>query len=542
MKTLHLIYHVALADFYERARRFSFLLTLAAVIGLGILVFNGSVVFQLRSVSPDPYAPVYQGEPNSAWIGTMTVLATNTFLMLFGFYLVSDCIKRDIHTGVGQIIATTPVSRGTYLVGKWISNFAVLSVMEVILAVAAVIMVLLQSEAALDLAALLMPFLTVAFPAMAFTAALAVIFETVPWLRGAVGNIVFFFLWMGIGVVSISMVDKYLPINDPLGFNVFYASLHESAQAAFPNDMISGFGTGITAVTQIKRFSWPGLAWSAGIVGSQWLWAVVSPGLILLSALWFTRFDPSREGHRHAKRKTAAGEEDEAFTPRKGGLHTILHVLATPASRLAQLVDLSPLIAKIAQASPFLGVLFAELRLLLKGRRWWWWLITIGLNIAIIFSPFSTLKEYVLPVAWLWLLPVVAQMGSRERMNNTYQMVFSSTRPVLRQLPAAWLAGILSTGLLVIAGAVVFLINRDLIALAGWAGAVIFVPTLALALGVFSSGNRLFEIAYVIWWYCGPMQKIPGIDFTSGSPQVYLMAAGGLLLLSAYWRGRQVRA
>lgn len=542
MKTLRLIYHVALADFYERARRFSFLLTLAAVIGMGMLVFNGSIVFQLRPVSPDVHAPAYQGVSDSAWIGTMTVLATNTFLLLFGFYLVSDCIKRDIHTGVGQIIATTPVSRGTYLVGKWISNFTVLSVMELILAVAAVIMVLLKSEAALSLGQLLMPFLAAALPAMAFTAALAVIFETVPWLRGAVGNIVFFFLWMGIAMASMSMTDAHLPINDPLGFNVFYASLHESAQAAFPNDMISGIGTGIFTASPIKHFSWPGLAWSAGIVGSQWLWVVVSLGLILLSALWFTRFDPSREGHRRAKRKTATGEEDKDLTPRKDGLHTVLRVFATPASRLAQLVDLSPLISKLAQASPFLGVLFAELRMLLKGRRWWWWLITIGLNIAIIFSPFSALKEYVLPVAWLWLLPVLAQMGSRERKNNTYQMVFSSTHPVLRQLPAAWLAGILSTAFLVIAGAVVFLINRDLFALAGWAGAVIFIPTLALALGVFSSGNRLFEIVYVIWWYCGPMQKIPGIDFTNGAPQVYLLAAAGLLLLSAFWRGRQVRA
>ena len=118
----------------------------------------------------------------------MTVLVTNSFLGLFGFYLVSDCIERDIRTGVGQIIATTPVRRATYLIGKWISNFVVLLVLELILAVAAAIMVLLKREAALDLGALLMPFLAVALPYMALIAALAVVFETVPWLRGALGN------------------------------------------------------------------------------------------------------------------------------------------------------------------------------------------------------------------------------------------------------------------------------------------------------------------------------------------------------------------
>jgi hypothetical protein len=105
----------------------------------------------------------------------------------------------------------------------------------------------------------------------------------------------------------------------------------------------------------------------------------------------------------------------------------------------------------------------------------------------------------------------------------------------------AWLAGVLATALLVLAGAVVFLSNGDLSGLAGWAGAVVFVPTLALALGVFSSGNRVFEVVYVIWWYIGPLQKMRGMDFTSGAPQVYLLAAAGLLLLASYWRGRQVR-
>jgi len=132
-------------------------------------------------------------------------------------------------------------------------------------------------------------------------------------------------------------------------------------------------------------------------------------------------------------------------------------------------------------------------------------------------------------------------MGNRERKNNTSQMVFASARPVLRQLPAGWLAGVLATGLMVISGAVFFISNGDLPGLAGWVGAVLFVPSLALVLGVFSSGNRVFEVVYLLWWYIGPFQKSQGMDFTTGAPQIYLLAAVGLLFLSMYWRGRQVR-
>lgn len=146
MNTLNVVYHLALADFYERARRFSFLLTLAAVIFMGILVNNGTLFLSLGSTDPNLRQLSYRGEFNSAWIGTMTVLVLNFSLGLFGFYLVSDCIKRDIRTGVGQIIATTPVSRVQYMIGKWISNCLVFYVLVLILAAAATIMVLFQGD------------------------------------------------------------------------------------------------------------------------------------------------------------------------------------------------------------------------------------------------------------------------------------------------------------------------------------------------------------------------------------------------------------
>jgi len=103
------------------------------------------------------------------------------------------------------------------------------------------------------------------------------------------------------------------------------------------------------------------------------------------------------------------------------------------------------------------------------------------------------------------------------------------------------LAGVLVTALFGIAGTMAFLLNGDLPGLAGWIGAVFFIPTLALALGVFSSGGRVFEVAYLFLWYMGPYQKVPVFDFVTGAPQVFLLVSAGLLLLSGYWRGRQVR-
>jgi hypothetical protein len=289
-----------------------------------------------------------------------------------------------------------------------------------------------------------------------------------------------------------------------------------------------GFENFNLAGSQIKVFNWTGVDWTPGIVVGQWFWALCGLGLILLSALWFARFDPSKEGLLRPRVKPGEAKEGQSAAPRQKALR-----LALPS--------FSPLVSRLAQVNTFLGVLFTELRMLFNGRRWWWWAITAGLNIAILSSPLSMTQQFLLPCAFLWPLAIWSEMGNRERKHNTSQIVFSSARPVLRQLPAAWLAGVLATALLVIGGAVLFLSNGDLPGLAGWAGAVVFIPSLALALGVFSSSSRAFEVVYVLWWYIGPMSKNSRLDFTAGLPHVYLLAAAGLLLLSACWRGRQVR-
>ena len=139
MNTLRILYHIARADFLERIRRYSFLLMLGLVVWIGYLSASGQ--FNM-SVSSD-----YLGILNSAWVGgTMTVTVTTT-LSLVGFYIVKGSVNRDYVTGVGQIMATTPLSRSAYMLGKWLSNFAVLGITILIVMAEGIAMNLLASTA-----------------------------------------------------------------------------------------------------------------------------------------------------------------------------------------------------------------------------------------------------------------------------------------------------------------------------------------------------------------------------------------------------------
>src|SRR5215468_6894297 len=192
-----LIGAIALADFLERVRRHSFLVTLLFAVFLGYCAATGKIYIRLDD---------YRGLYTSAWIGTMVAMVVGCFVSLIGFYIVKNAVDRDRITGVGEILATTPMSRAAYMLGKLLSNFAILASITVVLALCAVVMFFLVGEDPhFDGVALLSPFLLLAAPGMALVAAAALFFETVPLLRGGVGNVIWFFVWsIGIGLPALS--------------------------------------------------------------------------------------------------------------------------------------------------------------------------------------------------------------------------------------------------------------------------------------------------------------------------------------------------
>ena len=99
---MNALYHIVRADCLERTRRYSFLVMLGLVLYLGYSVNIGQITLRLES---------YRGVFNSAWVGSMMTLVVNFLLGWFGFYLIKNSIARDYETGVGQIMATTPLSR-----------------------------------------------------------------------------------------------------------------------------------------------------------------------------------------------------------------------------------------------------------------------------------------------------------------------------------------------------------------------------------------------------------------------------------------------
>lgn len=495
MSRFRVLWHLLRADFLERVRRYSFLLTLAFAVWIGWTVAAGHMRLWIGDA---------RGIYNSAWIGTTMALVMNTFLTLAGFYIVKNAVDRDRRTGVGQILATTPMTRPLYVLGKAMSNLAVLSAMVVVLMGAAVAAQLLAGEETrVNPGALLSPFILLVLPAMALVAAIAVLFEALPWLRGGFGNIVWFFVW------TASMPGAILANGapDPVGIGVVYRALQQAAAAALgPADR--GISLGVIIRDKPPQiFRWEGLEWNAELVLGRLLWVAVALGISLLAALFFDRFDPARGRVREPRRKQIA--------PANGGTEDT----RLPLPPDVPAVSLTPVPRAGRSRFRFGSILLAELRLALKGQRWWWYAGAAGLFIATLAAPLPQVRQIVLPLAWIWPILIWSALGTREARHDTAGLVFSAAHPLGRQLPATWLAGVLlalATGSGV---AIRLLAAGEMAGLGGWLVGALFIPTFALALGVWSGTSKLFEALYLLLWYIGPMNRTPQMDYLGATDQ-----------------------
>jgi hypothetical protein len=292
----------------------------------------------------------------------------------------------------------------------------------------------------------------------------------------------------------------------------------------------SGFSIG-SSHPATKTFLWTGTKWSTSIILSRLLWVGVAVLLTLIAASIFDRFDPDREIVllRRRKKQIALPTSDE------------LEQLPLRTRETQRNVsDLTPFLHSKPRVR-FVALVLAELRLLLRGSQWWWYTVAAGLFAASLFAPLNATRSGIILVAWLWPTLLWSQLGTREAQFSTQALIFSAPHAFPRQLLSSWTAGVLLALLTGGGLGIRLLMARDTEGLFGWATAALFIPALAIALGVCTESRKPFEALYTAWWYIGPLHHIRKLDFigtqpASSTPVFYLAASIAMLFVACFWR------
>ena len=484
------------ADYLQRTRSYSFLITLAVTVFLAY-----SFVPEDTANYTTLSAKGYKGVNNSAWVGYVSGIMTTVMLSYYGFLLVNSGIKKDIDTEVGLIIATTPISNFKYLLYKQLSNYLVLlSIAAVTFLVSIVVFFIRGSGYPFILSNFIFPYLFFAVPALFLVAALAVAGEVFLGRRSILQFIVYFFL-CGLGMALInSKSDLHSNgIFDPYGLSLMTKSIMNFINTHYHEDIRSvNFGFLFNGRRQYKHFEWEGLSWSALFIISRIVWMGLGLAIVYLSSFFFHRFDFKQGAATKKKPKSSAaiGVLEPMFNPNAIDRATL------------------PKLSFDYGIYPFVKT---ELLLLIRQGNQWMWLLNAGLWVAMLVVPFAIVYSYLLPVLLFLQVTRWSELVTKEKTNRVHYFAYAAYKPVQRMLPAQILAG-----LLLAIGLALPVLIRCIIASNGFAvltiiNGCVLIVLIATASGIVTGSKKLFEVFFFLLTYAA-LNKLPVTDYLGSLP------------------------
>lgn len=442
---------------------------------------------------------------NSAAIGMGTAMLASIFVGLFGFYVISNAVRRDIDSRCGYVIASTTMRTSEYIIGKFLGNVVFLSTFMAGYMAASMAMLLVRGEAPLRPLIFMKQYAIITPSTIVFISVVAIVFESIPWLSGRVGDVLYFFFYAAsLGIVVSMMVRggggiaRYFDVS---GFGY----LMEQTQRNFHTQSMSIGSTPFDAtkpVLVIDGFNLGGGAWATRLVST-----LTPIPLLLLAQLFFHRFDPARIRAAGAKGKRGWMSNINAIA------RPLVRPFAAIPVRGAALTDAMMTFASM----PFAG------------------LALIGITIAAIANPRS------LPVTFALAAILIADIASRDRRAGTTGLI--SADPRLRENFVTWkLASASIVAMLLLIGPIARAAAHPATLIPLLTG-ILFIAAAATSFGVISGNPKTFIVLFLTFWYVVVNDKgaTKALDFagffSTPAMTVMLMYAGIAIVMVAAAEG-----
>ncbi len=429
---------------------------------------------------------------NSAATSLTSAIMGGLVFSLVGFYLISNSVGRDLRNGVGRLIAATPLSSLRYLAGKLAGNILYLFSMAAVYMVACMGMHLLRGEVALEPVVFAQTFGIMFIPLIPCIAAIALMFECVPFLSGRSGDVLFFFFWTATlalppALVSASKGHPWILAADFTGMGFFVKQIIAVTGATNFTIGSAPFNAALS-----PRF-FPGLEWIPELVFLRLASLLFTIPFFVIAWAAFRRFDPAR---RSSRQRTESGRLIRLWqklvsvwlrvvVPRGGW------IVGPPSLLRASILDVR---LTLALSPVFFAAIAAS------------FLITL-------FVPMSAIRETVLPAIFVILVPLLAPISTRDRSRNTARLIFSApcVRPHFALLK--FFSAFLSTLILGIMPLLRLGMDDPFGAVAALNG-MLFIASAATLFGIVTETPKAFVVIFLLFLYTAASSKgAPPLDF-----------------------------
>ena len=234
--------------------------------------------------------PVLTSPVFGIWLG----IVVSMFVMPAGYiYLRAGPTRRQ----PWQVDETTPASRIAIALGRFAANAAVLVGVLLALTAGGLILAAYIVTGPYQPLAIIGLCWLVALPTLLATAALHVLFDAVPFMRGGLGDALFFVLWM----VSITIPAAIAMVPSSYGVNL--ASLGGAIRPLVESapEGSNAFAIGATDIRpgRIALDPWAGVM-AQGYVAARASWIVLAAGIAMLAGLLYRPHKPRERRSRLA--------------------------------------------------------------------------------------------------------------------------------------------------------------------------------------------------------------------------------------------------
>jgi hypothetical protein len=401
------------------------------------------------------------------------------FLMgLFGFYLIRGRTVEDIRCGLASLIASTPASN-LYLISARVIGLALfLLILMVAYFISVTTVHFVRGEGVYELWVYVQVFVVVGFPMLFITASLAVLFDSVHFLIGKRGDVLYFFLWM-LHVTQLDKVKKLLSegqvwasLLDLNGFVFSLEKLRGNMEAKMFSHGINSFDASISSVTL------PTLTWTAHEIFMRFVALLMCLLPTLLAAYFFHRYSPELV-------KVSRGQK------RRSPLE-LLNIWSRPLAKFVHfLFKLS------TRLNNLLGQMLAEIGLSLVSAPFAV-LVIFVVNVLALLVPQAALSPMLVGVVAFWGI-LICDVFTRDYQVDLEWISLAISgryRRFLRQMGASVGLGFLLCGLIAVR-----LFAQDYMLAFVLLMGLLSLSSFAAALGLMTKTSRSFMSLFLFWWF-----------------------------------------
>jgi hypothetical protein len=444
---------------------------------------------------------------NSGAIGMGTASLGMMFVGLFGYYVISNAIRRDVVSRCGIIMASTPMRSSEYLLGKFIGNLAFLVTFLAGFMLSSMAMLLVRGEAPFEPLVFVGQYLLLTPAAIIFVSAVAVLFESIRFLSGKVGDVFYFFFFMSFMGVAIGDQVSGGQMNwarcfDFSGFGFMVDQMTRTLQT-------TEMSIGSSAFDPTKEpILFPGLRMQPEWIVPRIVSMLLPLAFLPLAGFFFHRFDPVRT-------KAAADKSHRNWI---GRFQRLLKPLSRRVVSLLMRVSRGGSLFSAIVADAVLTLTLFPLVLL----------AFVGISVGSVVAPLSGL----MPIAFAVVAIAISDLTTRDRRAGTKPILFGA--PGLRERFVVWKLGSgFLLALLLLAGPLLRTAGHGATPFVFLLVGIALIVTLATALGVISGNPKTFIVIFLSFWYIVVNDKgaSPMLDFAGfyGSGTAATMALYGAI-------------